>query len=256
MSQRIERLLRGAISVYCWSTFLLIGGIYVIFALHALLYAALTGADRLRFVERGNAIFFTAWRYSLFFSTVTIRNAERYERTRRDYKKLIVVSNHQSLIDMVIIIPFITPFFSFGKEAFSRIPFFGRLMGLGGNLFLKSGDAVCLKKVFDTAKSRIENGETLFLFPEGTRQGGATLNDFKDGAFRLAVETGACLLPMAISGTSDFLQNRSVVVTKLPPYRFVLTVGEPIGPSAYGGDSMKLKTMAREQVERMLMAPA
>lgn len=256
MPQRIERILRLAVSVYCWSTFLLIGGIYVFFALHALVYAAITGADRLRFVQLGNAIFFSAWRYSLFFSTIAIQNAERFKRARRDSSKLIVVSNHQSLIDMVVIIPFITPFFSFGKESFGRIPFFGRLMGLGGNLFLKSGDAAGLKITFDIAKSRIENGETLFLFPEGTRQGGAALNDFKDGAFRLAVETGASLLPMAISGTSDFLQNRSLIVTKLPPYRFILTVGEPIEPSACGGDVNKLKAMAREQVERMLTATA
>lgn len=252
MAQRIERFLRLAISVYSWSTFLLIGGIYVIFAIHALVYAALTGADRLRFVERGNALFFAAWRHSLFFSTTVIKRFERYERVRRDSGKLIVVCNHQSLIDMAVIIPMITPFFSFGKESFSKVPFFGRLMGLGGNLFLKSGDAADLKKVFDTARKRIENGETLFLFPEGTRQGGATLNDFKDGAFRLAVETGAWLLPMAISGTADFLQNRSVIVTKLPPYRFLLTVGEPIEPSAYGGDAMKLKAMARERIERLL----
>ncbi|MBF0292263.1 MAG: 1-acyl-sn-glycerol-3-phosphate acyltransferase [Nitrospinae bacterium] len=256
MSQRIERILRLAVSVYCWSTFLLIGGIYVLFAFHSLVYAAITGADRLRFVQLGNAIFFSAWRHSLFFSTVDIQNAERFKRARRDFSRLIVVSNHQSLIDMVVIIPFITPFFSFGKEAFGRIPFFGRLMGLGGNLFLRSGDAAGLKIVFDIAKSRIENGETLFLFPEGTRQGGAALNDFKDGAFRLTVETGASLLPMAISGTSDFLQNRSLIVTKLPPYRFVLTVGEPIEPSVHGGDANKLKAMAREQIERMLTATA
>lgn len=253
MAQRVQRFLRLAISVYCWSTFLFIGGIYVFFATHALVYAALTGADRLRFVERGNALFFTAWRRSLFFSTVTIRHAGRYESARRDSAKLIVVSNHQSLIDMVVIIPMITPFFSFGKESFGKVPFFGRLMGLGGNLFLKLDDAVGLKKVFATTRERIENGETLFLFPEGTRQGGATLNDFRDGAFRLAVQTGAWLLPVAISGTADFLQNRSVIVTKLPPYRFLLTVGEPIEPSAYGGDAMKLKTMARERIQRLLM---
>jgi 1-acyl-sn-glycerol-3-phosphate acyltransferase len=256
MAQRVQRFLRLAVSVYCWSTFLLIGGIYVFFATHALVYAALTGADRLRFVERGNALFFAAWRYSLFFSTTVIKHAGRYERARRDSRKLIVVSNHQSLIDMVVIIPMISPFFSFGKESFGKVPFFGRLMGLGGNLFLKRDDAVGLKKVFATARERIENGETLFLFPEGTRQGGATLNDFRDGAFRLAVETGAWLLPMAISGTADFLQNRSAIVTKLPPYRFLLTVGEPIQPSAHGGDIVTLKAMAREQVERMLMEPA
>jgi 1-acyl-sn-glycerol-3-phosphate acyltransferase len=203
-------------------------------------------------VERGNALFFAAWRRSLFFSTTVIKHIERYERTRRDSPKLIVVSNHQSLIDMVVIIPLISPFFSFGKESFSKVPFFGRLMGLGGNLFLKHNDAVCLKNVFDTARKRIENGETLFLFPEGTRQGGVALNDFKDGAFRLAVETGAWLLPMAISGTAGFLQNRSVIVTKLPPYRFLLTVGEPIEPSAHGGDAAKLKAIARERIERML----
>jgi 1-acyl-sn-glycerol-3-phosphate acyltransferase len=43
------------------------------------------------------------------------------------------------------------------------------------------------------------------IFPEGTRSESGELRDFKDGAFRLAIQTGAPILPLAVVGTRDAL---------------------------------------------------
>jgi 1-acyl-sn-glycerol-3-phosphate acyltransferase len=45
------------------------------------------------------------------------------------------------------------------------------------------------------------------IFPEGTRSTTADLLPFKDGAFRLAIEAGVPILPLAVSGTSSALRK-------------------------------------------------
>src|SRR5262249_28763123 len=51
----------------------------------------------------------------------------------------------------------------------------------------------------------------LFFFPEGTRSPDGSLGEFREGAFRLAIEAGVPVLPLAIYGASSSLPKHSVV---------------------------------------------
>lgn len=59
-------------------------------------------------------------------------------------------------------------------------------------------------------RESINNGEILVIFPEGTRSKNGEIGEFKSGAFRLAVESGADIIPVAILGTEELLpKNKS-----------------------------------------------
>ncbi|VAX21395.1 Acyl-CoA:1-acyl-sn-glycerol-3-phosphate acyltransferase [hydrothermal vent metagenome] len=246
--------MRVIFSIYSWGTYLLLGAIYVVAMAPVTIFAELTGRRYPCLFMAANAKFFRSWILVLFFVRRSVRNVDTIAEARKKNGRLIIVCNHQSLLDVAFIYPYITPFFSFVKNSFSRVPFMRLYIKHSGYIFVDVSNPVNMKMAYDSARRRIENKETILLFPEGTRTGGAKMNEFKDGAFRLAVDTKATIIPMAVSGTCDFVQNRSIIMTKRPPHYFTLQVGEPIEHSEYGDDAGIAKTLAKERIERMLMA--
>jgi len=95
----------------------------------------------------------------------------------------------------------------------------------------------------------LERGVPVMLFPEGTRSRDGELLPFKDGAFRLAIETGADLLPVAVSGTRTALPKHS---WKFGRTDGRVTVGTPISTTGLGlGDVEALKARVRSEIETL-----
>ena len=84
------------------------------------------------------------------------------------------------------------------------------------------------------------------IFPEGTRSKTEDLLPFKDGAFRLAIEQGADVLPIAVSGTRRALPKHS---WRFATSRGLVTVGTPISTKGMTlADVERLKEQARAQI--------
>ena len=101
----------------------------------------------------------------------------------------------------------------------------------------------------------IERGVPVAIFPEGTRALTPELLPFKDGAFRLAIETGAHVLPVAVAGTRAALRKHS---WKFGHARALVTVGEPISTEGMtAADVGRLRDAARARIEdlRARIAP-
>ena len=69
-------------------------------------------------------------------------------------------------------------------------------------------------KMMDKAKEAIKQGNSLMLFPEGTRSRDGNLQPFKTGAFRVAKETQVAILPIAIKGTFLAIRKGSLIINK------------------------------------------
>lgn len=115
----------------------------------------------------------------------------------------VVVSNHLSTAD-----PFLLSFLPWdmrwvGKEELFRAPVIGWLMRLGGDIPLRRGDRPSVERMFAACRQTLAAGVSVMLFPEGTRSPDGRLQGFKDGAFRLAVEAGASVLPVVVQGTRE-----------------------------------------------------
>lgn len=128
----------------------------------------------------------------------------KVEDPRRPY---VVVANHQSFVDILLIshLPWEMKWLS--KEAFFKYPLVGWLMRMAGDIKLVRGQQDSVAAALDACRDRLSKRVSVMIFPEGTRSTDGELREFKNGAFRLAIETGTAILPLALNGTHSALQK-------------------------------------------------
>jgi 1-acyl-sn-glycerol-3-phosphate acyltransferase len=116
---------------------------------------------------------------------------------RRPY---VVVANHESFVDILLIshLPWEMKWLS--KATFFKFPLIGWMMRMAGDIKLIRGKRESIVAAMDACKDRLGKNVSVMIFPEGTRTRDGKLQNFKDGAFRLAIETGAPVLPLAVHG--------------------------------------------------------
>jgi len=117
----------------------------------------------------------------------------------------VVVSNHESFADILLIshLPWEMKWLS--KAELFRIPIMGWMMWLVGDIPVKRGFGPSAAEAMERCRRMLEQRVSVMIFPEGTRSRTAELLPFKDGAFRLAIEAGVPILPLALSGTRTAL---------------------------------------------------
>jgi len=123
---------------------------------------------------------------------------------RRPY---VVVSNHESFADILLIshLPWEMKWLS--KAELFRIPILGWTMWLVGDIPVKRGFGPSALEAMERCRRALQNRVSVMIFPEGTRSRTSELLPFKDGAFRLAIEAGVPILPLAVSGTGTALRK-------------------------------------------------
>jgi 1-acyl-sn-glycerol-3-phosphate acyltransferase len=116
---------------------------------------------------------------------------------RRPY---VVVANHQSFVDILLIshLPWEMKWLS--KKDFFSYPLVGWLMRMAGDIRLVRGERDSVIAAMSACRDRLDKRVSVMIFPEGTRSKTGELQAFKDGAFRLAIEAGVPVLPLAVNG--------------------------------------------------------
>lgn len=128
---------------------------------------------------------------------------------RRPY---VVVSNHESFADIMLIsmLPWEMKWLS--KAELFRIPVVGWMMSMSGDIPVKRGFGPSAIEAMRICRERLANRVSVMIFPEGTRSTNEDLLSFKDGAFRLAIEAGVPVLPLALSGTRLALPKKGFIM--------------------------------------------
>lgn len=118
----------------------------------------------------------------------------------------VVVSNHESFVDILLIshLPWEMKWLS--KKEMFKIPVAGWLMHLAKDIQLDRKDPRSAAAAMQMCATRLGQRVSVMIFPEGTRSTTGDLLPFKDGAFRLAIETGVPVLPLAVHGTATALK--------------------------------------------------
>jgi 1-acyl-sn-glycerol-3-phosphate acyltransferase len=140
---------------------------------------------------------------------VEIEGRERIER-RRPY---IMVANHQSLLDILVMFRLFVHFKWVSKIEAFRVPFIGWNMSLNRYIKLRRGDAGSISRMLSACERAVRAGSSIMIFPEGTRSRDGKLRAFKHGAFTLARSLGASILPVVVSGTGRALPRRGFVLS-------------------------------------------
>jgi len=122
-------------------------------------------------------------------------------------RPFVVVSNHESFTDILLIshLPWEMKWLS--KAELFRIPIMGWMMWLVGDIPVKRGFGPSALEAMARCRTALDNRVSVMIFPEGTRSKTSELLPFKDGAFRLAIEAGVPILPLAVSGTATALRK-------------------------------------------------
>lgn len=122
-------------------------------------------------------------------------------------RPFVVVSNHESFTDILLIshLPWEMKWLS--KAELFRIPIMGWEMWLAGDIPVKRGFGPSALEAMERCRKALDNRVSVMIFPEGTRSKTSELLPFKDGAFRLAIEAGVPILPLAVSGTGTALRK-------------------------------------------------
>jgi 1-acyl-sn-glycerol-3-phosphate acyltransferase len=120
-------------------------------------------------------------------------------------RPFVVVSNHESFADILLIshLPWEMKWLS--KAELFRIPVMGWMMWLAGDIPVKRGVGPSAVEAMERCREVLRRRVSVMIFPEGTRSKTSEMLPFKDGAFRLAIETGVPLLPLAVYGTRTAL---------------------------------------------------
>jgi 1-acyl-sn-glycerol-3-phosphate acyltransferase len=134
---------------------------------------------------------------------------EGREKIRKG-QRYVIVSNHQSQLDILAAFGLFIPFKWVSTAWVFRIPFVGWMMKLNRYIKLNGDDRKSLLKMFRGAERALSEGNSVFLFPEGTRSETGVTGEFRPGAFLLAKRNRVPVLPVVINGTGKALPKGSL----------------------------------------------
>jgi 1-acyl-sn-glycerol-3-phosphate acyltransferase len=127
----------------------------------------------------------------------------------------IFMCNHVSNLDPPVVTPMIPGRCSvLLKKSLTRIPILGTAMLLAKFVPVERGhQREAAKASVAAAADALRSGLHILVFPEGTRSLDGRLSTFKKGPFFLAMETGAPVIPIAVSGTERMMRKGSFEIT-------------------------------------------
>ena len=116
-------------------------------------------------------------------------------------KSYMFVTNHTSMTDIMLMLSAVkNPFVFVGKKELAKIPLFGFFYKRTCILVDRNNSKSRLA-VFDRAQKRLNDGLSICIFPEGgvPHDESVILDDFKDGAFRLAIDHQIEVVPLTFA---------------------------------------------------------
>ena len=167
----------------------------------------------------------------------------------------VVMANHQSYLDVLALYHALPRCFGFlAKKPLFSVPLFGGVMRSLGCVPVeraaRSEGSASVKR----AAARVRAGETIAVFPEGTRSPGDRVAPFKRGPFLLAELAGVPAIPVGIRGTAALMPRRN---RGIRPGVIEVHAGRPIPLDARGGAARAaLMKQVRAEVSRLADLPA
>ena len=114
-------------------------------------------------------------------------------------KPAIIVSNHQSNIDLALVLQLHPKIIVFANDKVFNSPFYGKIVRMADYFQVSEGYENSIPKL----QALVKEGYSILIFPEGTRSATGEMRRFHKGAFYLAEQLHVDILPMLIHGAGD-----------------------------------------------------
>ena len=172
----------------------------------------------------------------------------------------IYASNHTSYFDVLpLMLGLGVPYRFVAKMEVGGMPFVGTFLRQMGHLKFDRTDPESRLRQAQEMEEFLRNGESVFVFPEGTFTAEEGVRPFQLGAFKAAVVTSAPIIPVSLAGTRRFLPDAKYLPR---PTSVVITLSPPIYPStANPADSsdwhelIRLRDATRAAIQRFSGEP-
>lgn len=157
----------------------------------------------------------------------------------------LFLSNHRSTFDIFTLFLAIEhPFRMIAKRILFFVPVFGWSLWMCGFIPIDRADRESAIRSLRKAARRLREGQSILVFPEGTRARSAAIQPFKKGGFHLALEAGVPIVPVVLLGTERIMGPGSLRVGR---GAITARIGAPIptaGRSIEGREELMRKTHA------------
>ena len=175
--------------------------------------------DRVQFLER----LYCRLQLALTFN----RQAQQVHPDVDPDTQYIFIQNHSSHLDHVAMYT-ATPQFKQGIELESHFdyPFYGWFMKARGTIPIPKDRAGALEALRKAIAAEVDAGHSILGFPEGHRTKTGRVGPFYEGLFRIAIELGVPVIPVAVTGLFDVLHKGSLVIH--PGHEITTFIEEPI----------------------------
>lgn len=128
-------------------------------------------------------------------------------------RNVVYISNHSSLFDIPVLLASLNDKARIMyKEELEKIPVFGWCLKMSPFLSVKREDPEHAMQSFRDAVKSVSTGDSVIIFPEGTRSEDGNLGQFKKGAFLLAAKSGKEIVPIVIKGTADVMPKSTFLI--------------------------------------------
>jgi 1-acyl-sn-glycerol-3-phosphate acyltransferase len=138
---------------------------------------------------------------------------------------LCFVSNHGSMFDIALLLAYSRRLFGFiAKKELIFLPIFNIWIHMLGGLFINRKNPRKALETINTGIARIKKGGAIVIFPEGHRSHGEDLLPFHPGSLKLATQSGAVIVPVALKGTREIYEKNN----RFNPCSVSITFCKPI----------------------------
>ena len=156
-------------------------------------------------------------------------DVEGLEHVRRD-RAQVFVANHQGFFDIFALSGFLPVQIRWvAKSSLFKIPFVGWAIAASGYIPVVRGDRKKSYQAFVATIEKLKAGNSIVIFPEGTRSEDGTIGPFKKGGLLLSVRSGAPLVPVTLLGTGNIIKKGSGIIR---PGRIQIVISPPIPSQA------------------------
>jgi 1-acyl-sn-glycerol-3-phosphate acyltransferase len=151
-------------------------------------------------------------------------------------RNVVYIGNHQGIFDIPLLlgyIPYQKAFIS--KIEILKIPMISDWMKLMKCVFLARKNPRQSIEAMHQGIENVKNGYSMVIFPEGTRNKGGPIKEFKPGSFKLAFQSGADVVPVTIDGTWKIYEEHN----KIKPANIKLTIHPPVKTEGLSKEELK-----------------